>query len=106
MSQSTSDPGAPVNEKVAVVGSGAIACGLAAVVAAKLGEAVLVARSDESARKARKQTAKQLERMEFDGEVTVDVGGALLAQASYIVEAIAEDFACKAQLLAELHGQA
>src|SRR3954453_3144572 len=97
MSQSTSDPGAPVNEKVAVVGSGAIACGLAAVVAAKLGEAVLVARSDESAERARTQTAKLLARMESDAEVTVDVGRALIPAASYVIEAIAEDFGRKGE---------
>ena len=95
-----------MNEKVAVVGSGAIACGLAAVVAAKLGEAVLVARSDESADNARRQTTKLLERMECDGEVTVDIGRALIPHASYVVEAIAEDFECKAQLLADLHNHA
>ena len=48
--------------KVAVVGSGAIACGLASVAAAKLGEAVLVARSEESAERARAQATKAIEK--------------------------------------------
>jgi 3-hydroxybutyryl-CoA dehydrogenase len=95
-----------VNEKVGVVGSGAIACGLAAVMAAKLGEAVLVARSDESAERARAQTAKLLARMETDAEVTVGVGRALIPGVSYVIEAIAEDLGRKAELLADLHRHA
>jgi 3-hydroxybutyryl-CoA dehydrogenase len=92
-----------VNEKVAVVGSGAIACGLAAVVAAKLGEAVLVARSEESAEKARAKTAQTLERLGSDAVVRVGVGRALISEATFVVEAIAEDLGCKSELLADLH---
>jgi 3-hydroxybutyryl-CoA dehydrogenase len=91
-----------VHEKVAIVGSGAIACGLAAVAAAKLGEAVLVARSDESADRARRGTAKHLERLGSDAEVTVCVGYSLIPGATFVVEAIAEDFDCKAAVLNEL----
>jgi 3-hydroxybutyryl-CoA dehydrogenase len=96
-----------VNERVAVAGSGAIACGLAAVAAARLGEAVLVARSPESAERARAQTAKLLSRMDAeDATVTVHDSQEAVADATIVVEAIAEDFDCKAELLADLHEHA
>ena len=64
-----------MNERLGVAGSGAIACGLAAVAAARLGEAVLVARSAESAGRARALTAKLLSRMDAEGAaVTVEAG--------------------------------
>src|SRR4051794_7079449 len=98
--------GADVSEKVAVVGSGAIACGLAAVAAAKLGEALLVARSEESAERARRSTAKHLARLDSSASVTVCVGYRHMPSATFVVEAIAEDFDCKAQVLGEIDGVA
>ena len=95
-----------MNERVAVAGSGAIACGLAAVAAARLGGAVLVARSAESAERARAQTAKLLSRMESDATVTVQDSREAVADATIVIEAIAEDFDCKAELLADLHRHA
>ncbi len=95
-----------MNEKVAVVGSGAIACGVAVVAASKLGEAVLVARSEESAERGRASTAKTLARMESAGAVTVTTSREAVADATYVVEAIAEEFDTKAELLADLHRHA
>jgi len=95
-----------VSEEVAVVGSGAIACGLAAVAAARLGSAVLVARSEDSAERARAKTAKLLERLDGDGEVTVATDVAAVAGATVVIEAIAEDLACKSQVLAEVAAHA
>jgi 3-hydroxybutyryl-CoA dehydrogenase len=92
-----------VNERVAVAGSGAIACGLAAVAAARLGEAVLIARSPDSAERARAQTAKLLSRMDADQtSVTVHESQDAVADATIVIEAIAEDFDCKAELLTDL----
>jgi 3-hydroxybutyryl-CoA dehydrogenase len=95
-----------VNERVAVVGSGAIACGVAVVAASKLGEAVLVARSEESADRARASTAKTLAKLESDGTVTVTTSREAVLDATYVVEAIAEEFETKAELLSDLHRHA
>jgi 3-hydroxybutyryl-CoA dehydrogenase len=92
-----------VNERVAVAGSGAIACGLAAVAAAQLGESVLVARSEESADRARKQTAKLLERMESEADVVIGTDHGIVEDATVIIEAIAEDLDHKAALLRDLN---
>jgi 3-hydroxybutyryl-CoA dehydrogenase len=90
-------------ESVAIVGSGAIATGLAAVAASRLGESVLVARSDASCERARKQTTKLLERMESDPQsvtITTDLGA--LAGRTYVIEAIVEDLDQKGELLRRL----
>jgi 3-hydroxybutyryl-CoA dehydrogenase len=89
-----------------VAGSGAIACGLAAV-AARTGPVVLWARSDASAEKARGRIAKLIERAAWEGadnvEVTTD--SARLCEAStFVVEAIVEERDAKAALMAELRG--
>ena len=62
--------GQSINERLGVAGSGAIACGLAAV-AARGGPVVLWARSDASAEKARAKIAKLIERCGW--EVTAEV---------------------------------
>jgi 3-hydroxybutyryl-CoA dehydrogenase len=84
--------GQSINERVGVAGSGAIACGLAAV-AARGGEVVLWARSDASAEKARSRIAKAIERCGWevaaDVEVTTDIDR-LGEHATYLVEAIVE----------------
>jgi 3-hydroxybutyryl-CoA dehydrogenase len=86
------------------VGSGAIACGLASVAATKLGEAVLVARSEESAERARAQTAKTIERLEGDpSAITVTTDHEALADRTYVVEAIVEDLEHKSELLAKIN---
>jgi 3-hydroxybutyryl-CoA dehydrogenase len=93
--------GQSINERIGVAGSGAIACGLAAV-AARGGEVVLWARSDASAEKARGRIAKLLERCGWDVAADVDVTTDLERlgeHASYVVEAIVEERADKVALM-------
>lgn len=91
-------------EKVAVVGSGAIACGLASVAAAKLGDTVLVARSDASAERARAQSAKAIGRMEGDPDaLTITTDHSALAGRTYVIEAIVEELDKKSELLGRLN---
>jgi 3-hydroxybutyryl-CoA dehydrogenase len=93
-----------VREKIAIAGSGAIACGLAATVAAHYGDVFVLVRSDEAAERASKRVDKLLERMDaVHGDVRVvkdfgELGGATIA-----VEAIVEALEPKGALLAELH---
>jgi 3-hydroxyacyl-CoA dehydrogenase len=92
-----------VPEKIAVVGSGAIATGLASVAAAKLGEAVLVARSDDSAERARTQSSIAIPKLEGDpGALTVTTDHDALHGCTYVVEAIVEDPDHKGELLGRL----
>jgi 3-hydroxybutyryl-CoA dehydrogenase len=90
-------------ERVGVAGSGAIACGLAAV-AAQHGPVVMWARSGGSAETARGRIAKLIERCGWDAdevEVTTDTER-LCEHASYVVEAIVEERAAKAALMDDL----
>jgi 3-hydroxybutyryl-CoA dehydrogenase len=95
-----------VSERVAIAGSGAIACGLAAV-AAECGDVVVWARSDESAERAADAVEAILERSgdTETGEVTVTSDRSDLLDATFLVEAIVEDHDAKADLLAELGRQ-
>jgi 3-hydroxybutyryl-CoA dehydrogenase len=95
-------------ERLAIVGTGAIACGLAAT-AAHHGPVLLLARSESSAERARTTVTAMVEKAlarlgaELDPEhvlVTVDPSG--LAQATFVVEAVVEDLAIKTALHAEL----
>jgi 3-hydroxyacyl-CoA dehydrogenase len=84
------------SERLGIVGSGAIACGLARAAANSEPpvEVILWARSDASAERA---TGK------LDGcggKVTTDLAD--LAECTLVVEAVAEDAAIKAELLAKL----
>jgi len=95
-----------VNERLAIVGSGAIACGLAAT-AAHHGPVMLLARSERSAERASTMVDNNLARLaaEVDPEhvqVLTDVQA--LAQATFVVEAVVEDLAVKSALLGELDG--
>jgi 3-hydroxybutyryl-CoA dehydrogenase len=95
-----------VNERLAIVGSGAIACGLAST-AAHHGPLLLLARSQSSADRAKATVEKTLSRMEaqIDPEhVQIVTDSAALADASLVVEAVVEDQDIKAALLAELNG--
>jgi 3-hydroxybutyryl-CoA dehydrogenase len=76
-----------------VVGTGAIASGLARL-AAPLGEVVVWARSDESAERARGEISCGV-------GVTTDLGD--LAGCSFVVEAVVEDTGVKTDVLGELH---
>jgi 3-hydroxybutyryl-CoA dehydrogenase len=83
----------PLTERLGIVGSGTIARGLAAV-AARHGPVILCARSESSADRARSY---------LDTEpVEVTCERRRLAEVSFLVEAIVEDQAAKAELFAEL----
>ena len=95
---------APDNEHLAIVGSGAIACGLAAT-AAHHGPVRLLARSQDSAERAREQVEKALREAhaQVDPEhVSVVTEADQIADATFVVEAVVEDHDVKAALLASL----
>ena len=90
-------------ERVGVAGSGAIACGVAAV-AARTGPVVLWARSEASGEKAAGRIAKLIEKCGWEAsevEVTTDIGR-LCEGSTFVVEAIVEDREAKAALMGEL----
>jgi 3-hydroxybutyryl-CoA dehydrogenase len=91
-------------KQLAVAGSGAIACGLAAT-AAHHGPVLLLARSVSSAERARATVEKTLARLhaEVDPEhVQIVTDPQDLAAATFVVEAVVEDHDVKAGLLGEL----
>jgi 3-hydroxybutyryl-CoA dehydrogenase len=93
-----------MNERLAIVGSGAIACGLAAT-AAHHGPVLLLARSETSADRARTSVDITLGRLaaEVDPEhVSIAIDPQELASATFVVEAVVEDHDVKARLLGEL----
>jgi 3-hydroxybutyryl-CoA dehydrogenase len=95
-----------MNETLAIAGSGAIACGLAASGAAH-GQVLLLARSDASAQRARSKIDATCERMGEDvdaANVQVVTDLDAVSGHSFVVEAIAEDLQAKSELLARLAG--
>jgi 3-hydroxybutyryl-CoA dehydrogenase len=92
-----------VPETVGIAGSGAIACGLAAV-AAQHGQVVVWARSDGSAERARGTVDKLCEKAGagVNGSLRVTADASDLAGASFVVEAIVEDHDAKATLMSDL----
>ncbi len=92
-----------MDERLGIVGSGAIACGLA-VTAATAGEVVLVARSEGSADRARARIEKLCGRLEAARADRVAVATELdaLADATFVVEAVVEQMGAKRELLARL----
>jgi 3-hydroxybutyryl-CoA dehydrogenase len=95
-----------VSKRLAVAGSGAIACGLAAT-AAHHGPVLLLARSESSADRARSTVEKTLSRLgaEVDPEhVEIVTDPEALAESTFCVEAVVEDHDVKARLLGELNG--
>jgi 3-hydroxybutyryl-CoA dehydrogenase len=93
------------HKHLAVAGSGAIACGLAAT-AAHHGPVLLLARSESSAERARATVQKTLARLhaEIDPDhVQIVTDPQALAPAMFVVEAVVEDHGVKAGLLAELN---
>lgn len=90
-----------MEERLGIAGSGAIACGLAAA-AAPHGEVVLWARSEASAGRARTRL-RGTAGHDMAPEVRVTTHLGALASASFVIEAIAEDRAAKAELYAQLH---
>jgi 3-hydroxybutyryl-CoA dehydrogenase len=93
-----------VSKRLAVAGSGAIACGLAAT-AAHHGPVLLLARSQSSAERARATVEKTLSRLEAEVDpehVQIVTDPDALSDATFVVEAVVEDHDVKAQLLGEL----
>jgi 3-hydroxybutyryl-CoA dehydrogenase len=95
-----------VSERVGIAGTGAIACGLAAVVAQRAA-VVVWARSDGSAERADRKVRGLCEKVgaHVNGNVKVTCDSTALADASFVVEAIVEDSAVKAELVGELGSQ-
>jgi 3-hydroxybutyryl-CoA dehydrogenase len=92
-----------VQERLGIAGSGAIACGLAAV-AAPHGEVVLWARSEQSAARARERL-RGAGGHDMAPEVRVTTHLGALANASFVVEAVTEDREAKIGLYAQLHDE-
>lgn len=93
-----------MSKRLAIAGSGAIACGLAAT-AAHHGPVLLLARSESSADRARETVEKTLSRLgaEVDPDhVQIVTDPQALAPATFVVEAVIEEHDVKAGLLAEL----
>ncbi len=91
-------------ERLGIAGSGAIACGLAAT-AAQHGDVLLWARSDSSAERARGAVAKwcgKLSEEPIADRVMVVSDIDELAPATFLVEAVAEEYDVKGGVLAEL----
>jgi 3-hydroxybutyryl-CoA dehydrogenase len=91
-----------VPETVAIAGSGAIACGLAATVAAHLGDVLLLARSEGSAAHASERAgalAGKLGAQDATIRVSTDLSD-LDGRTTYVVEAIVEDEEAKRAHLA------
>jgi len=95
-----------VSEAVGIAGSGAIACGLAAV-AAQQGHVVVWARSDDSAARAQDKVAKLCEKAgaNVNGNLRVTSEPGALCAASFVIEAIVEDAEAKTELMSQLAGE-
>jgi 3-hydroxybutyryl-CoA dehydrogenase len=93
-----------MSEKLAIIGSGAIATGLAAL-AAHHGDVTMVARSDPSAKRARTSLERLCSRLakpiDLD-RVCIVTDPSELAHASFVVEAVIEDHEVKVALLCGL----
>ncbi|MBA3327811.1 MAG: 3-hydroxyacyl-CoA dehydrogenase family protein [Solirubrobacterales bacterium] len=97
-----------MDEQLGIAGSGAIACGVA-VSAARHGDVVLWARSDDSAQRAGAAVEKICARLDDEASarrVRVETDLQALGEATFVVEAIVEETAAKSALLADLHGVA
>ena len=96
LTDQSANPHDRLPERIGIAGSGAIACGLAAI-AGRHGPVLLWVRSECSADRAGKRLAKL-----GAGPVEITCDPDVLAGASFVVEAIAEDLEAKAALLADL----
>ena len=95
-----------MNERLAIVGSGAIACGLAST-AAHHGPVKLLARSESSAQRAAASVKKTLERLGADidpehVEIVTDPGA--ISDSTFVVEAVIEHHETKVEVLGEITG--
>ncbi len=94
---------APLEERLAIAGGGAIACGLA-VLAARQAEVCLWVRSPAAADRAERRLSRLREREQQPlAPIHVTTDWPALADGSFVVEAIAEDLAAKRALLGQLH---
>lgn len=88
-------------ERLAIAGTGAIALGLARV-AAGIGDVQILARSPESAERAREALRSGAQDNAATGRIAVTTDPQDLASATVIVEAVAENAAIKAGVLGAL----
>jgi 3-hydroxybutyryl-CoA dehydrogenase len=92
-----------VSERLAIAGSGAIACGLAAVAATR-GPVSVWARSDGSCERAGAKVNALCEKLGTEADVTISRDPDVLAGATFIVEAVVEDAEAKASVWRSLNG--
>jgi 3-hydroxybutyryl-CoA dehydrogenase len=94
-----------VSEHLAIAGSGAIACGLAAIAATR-GAVTVFARSDASCDRATAKVHTLCEKLgaAVNGNVTVSRDPDVLHDATFVVEAIVEDPETKAAFWRGLNG--
>jgi 3-hydroxybutyryl-CoA dehydrogenase len=88
---------------LAIAGSGAIACGLAAVAATR-GPVSVWARSDGSCERAIAKVNALCEKLGTEPDVTISRDPDVLVGATFIVEAVVEDAAAKASVWRSLNG--
>jgi 3-hydroxybutyryl-CoA dehydrogenase len=88
-----------VSERLAIAGSGAIACGLAAVAATR-GHVTVFARSEDSCDKATAKVHALCERLgaRVNGNVLISRDPSVLEDATFVIEAIVEDPRAKAEI--------
>ena len=92
-----------MSEQLAIAGSGAIACGLAAVAAGR-GPVSVWARSDGSCARAEAKVQALCEKLGTEPDVTVSRDPDVLIGATFIVEAVVEDAEAKASVWRSLNG--
>lgn len=99
-----SQPPDSTYRRIAVIGSGTIATGLAAVASTAAERVVLLARSGESAARARDAIAKALGKLGASptAEVEVTEDPAEVTGVDLVVEAVSEDLALKVEVLGKV----
>lgn len=94
-----------MQERLGIAGAGTIACGLAAT-AARHGEVLLWARSEDSAERARNSVVKLCGKLGDESpdpaRIRIVTELELLAEATFLVEAVVEDHDHKSALLTDL----
>jgi 3-hydroxybutyryl-CoA dehydrogenase len=92
-----------VSEQLAIAGSGAIACGLAAVAAGR-GPVSVWARSDGSCARAEAKVQALCEKLGTEPDITISRDPDVLTGATFIVEAVVENAEAKAAVWRSLNG--
>jgi 3-hydroxybutyryl-CoA dehydrogenase len=90
-----------MNERLGIIGGGTIACGLAAI-AARQGDVILWARSPEKARAGVDKVCGKLSGEVNAARVKVTDDITALSEATFVVEAIAEELEIKREVYAKL----